>query len=102
MNYIDPKIISDALKLLSSSAECQKIFEQFFKELEMPNIPMPTMGGHFWWQTLCEYNGWKLQQNSFTHHARILDSNDRRIAWGSLGGMEKALDRLVNYAKRYQ
>ena len=57
MNHIDPKIILDALKLLSSSAEYQKLLEQFFKELEMPNIPLPTMGGHFWWQTLCEYNG---------------------------------------------
>lgn len=70
-------------------------------ELEMPNIPTPTMGGHRFWTTLAEFNGYRLQQNQFTHHARILNANDVRIAWGTLNGMEKALDRLILFAQKY-
>ena len=66
----------------------------------MPNIPFPTMGGHTFWTNLCEYQGYKLQQNQFTHHARILDSNDIRIAWGTVNGMEKTLERMANMATK--
>ena len=69
-------------------------------DLCMPNIPFPTMGGHTFWTNLCEYQGYKLQQNQFTHHARILDSNDIRIAWGTVNGMEKTLERMANMATK--
>ena len=71
-------------------------------ELALPNIPMPTMGGEVFWNTLVEHNGWKLQQNMFTRHARILDSDNTRIAWGTINGMEKALDRMVEYLHKYE
>lgn len=90
------------LKILSSGS---KLGSEFLKildsEISMPNIPMKTMGGHVWWITIAECNGWKLQQNTFTHHARILDNTDRRIAWGTINGMDKVLDRLINMSKKY-
>jgi hypothetical protein len=64
------------------------------------SIHFPTMGGHTFWTNLCEYQGYKLQQNQFTHHARILDSNDIRIAWGTVNGMEKTLERMANMATK--
>lgn len=64
-------------------------------EISMPNIPTPTMGGKVFWTTLSEYNGWKLQQNMFTHHARILNSQNIRVAWGTINGMKKALERYI-------
>lgn len=70
-------------------------------ELSLPNVPFPTMGGEIFWNTLVEYNGWKLQQNMFTHHARILNSDDIRIAWGTISGMEKAMDRMTKYLHKY-
>ena len=70
-------------------------------ELSLPNIPTPTMGGKVFWTTLTEYNGWKLQQNQITKHARILDDRDVRIAWGTVNGMIKALDRMVERANAY-
>lgn len=48
----------------------------------LPNIPVQTMGGHFFWDTLREKNGWKLQRHKFTGHARILDPENVRQAWG--------------------
>lgn len=70
-------------------------------ELSLPNIPMPTMGGEVFWTNIAEHNGWKIQQNMFTHHARILDSNNVRIAWGTINGMTKALDRMSEYLHKY-
>ena len=71
-------------------------------EVSLPNIPTPTMGGQVFWNTIVEYNGWKLQQNMITHHARILDCNDIRIAWGTYNGMMTALDRMVEGLNMYQ
>lgn len=62
----------------------------------MPNFDLPTLGGHVFWDTLAESKGWKLQQNMFTGHCRILDPGDYRKAWGS----ERALYQLlINLSK---
>lgn len=79
-----------------------KLLDILDKELSLPNIPFPTLGGEVFWNTLVEYNGWKLQQNMFTRHARILDSNNIRIAWGTINGMEKAMDRMVRFLHKYK
>jgi len=71
------------------------------KELSMPNIPLKTMGGHVFWTTLAEANGWKLQQNMVTHHARILDDDNTRIAWGTINGMQKAFERFDELQMKY-
>jgi len=47
-----------------------------------PNIPTKTLGGTMFWNTLDRRNGWKLQQNMFTQHYRILDPDNVRQAWG--------------------
>ena len=91
--------IEEALKFIASHPEIALKFLN--AELEMPNIPTPTMGGHRFRTTLAEFNGYSLQQNQLTHHARILNANDVRIAWGTLNGMEKALDRLILFAQKY-
>ena len=36
-----------------------------------------------------------------TKHARILDYNHTRIAWGTINGMEKSMNRMVNYLHKY-
>ena len=59
------------------------------------------MGGHTFWTTVAETGGYRLQQNQLTHHARILDAEDTRIAWGTINGMQKALQRLVDASEQY-
>ena len=83
----------EILKLIAKDPE--KILETLNLELSMPNIPTPTSGGETFWNNLAEFNGWRLQQNMITKHARILRPNDVRVAWGTVNGMYKALDRLV-------
>ena len=92
----------EILRILSGQTQqAQSFLKQLEEELSMPNIPMPTMGGEVFWNNIAECNGWKLQQNMFTQHARILDDNNVRIAWGSLKAMEKAMDRLVQGLHKY-
>lgn len=90
--------IEKALEFIASHPEIAKNA----LDAEMPNIPMKTMGGHKFWITLAEFDGYRLQQNQLTHHARILDGNDVRIAWGTLSGMENALDRLARFSEKYR
>lgn len=60
--------------------------------VSLPNIPFPTMGGEFFWNTLAEYNGWRMQQNMFTQHIRIIDPDNIRRAWGDFDGMKRLFD----------
>ena len=84
--------------LMGNYSEGIKFFQS---ELCMPNIPMPTLGGHTFWDTLAEYNGYKLQQNLITRHARILNSDDVRIAWGTVNGMKMTLERMAEMSNKY-
>lgn len=65
------------------------------REIALPNVPFRVYPDFFVWNTVCEYNGWKLQQNMITRHARIVDSSDMRIAWGTVNGMMRAMDRMA-------
>lgn len=96
---IDIDIANKAVEFMSNCREeCMDILNS---ELCMPNIPMPTLGGHTFWITLASWKGYKLQQNQITHHARILDSKDVRIAWGTVNGMRMTLERMAQMADQY-
>ena len=62
---------------------------------DMFNVQFPTMGGTVWWNTLVSRGGYKLQQHKITGHARILDSNDIRVAWGDLDTMVRKMDIIA-------
>ncbi len=86
----------DFLKLLSSQTQqAYSLLQRLDEELSMPNIPMPIMGSEIFWDNIAEYNGWRLQQNMIAQHARILDNNNVRVAWGSLKAMQKAMGKMI-------
>lgn len=62
---------------------------------DMPNIKMRTRGGRIFWKTVKDKNDLKLQINRLTDHARILDEENNRIAWGSYDAMENKFERLT-------
>lgn len=68
-------------------------------ESSMPNIPFPTMGGLLFWRNIAEFNGWKFQQNMITQHARILDSDDVRIAWGTVDEMSRIMEKMIAHVR---
>jgi len=53
----------------------------FYRPTGLPDI-QATMGGKVFWTNLAEQGGWKVQQNDFSSHCRILDPQDNRVAWG--------------------
>ena len=69
---LDMDVIEEGLNLLSQGKNLPL----------MPNLELPTLGGHVFWNNLAEVKGWRLQQNIFTGHCRVLDPDDVRRAWG--------------------
>ena len=55
------------------------------------NVKVPTLGGKQFWSDVLVQKGWRIQQNVFTGHHRLLDAGDQRQAWGEY---EKCLARL--------
>jgi pimeloyl-ACP methyl ester carboxylesterase len=45
---------------------------------------MKTLGGRQFWGDVKFFRGWRIQQNVFTEHFRLLDPKDNRYAYGSL------------------
>lgn len=58
----------------------------------LPNLAMPTMGGNQLWADVAWDGGWRVQRHVWTGHARLLDGEDVRRAWGST---EACLDALA-------
>ncbi|MGB0330618.1 MAG: hypothetical protein ACPGPE_02230, partial [Planctomycetota bacterium] len=49
----------------------------------LPNLALPTLGGSQLWADLAVEGGWRVQRHVWTGHARLLDRDDVRRAWGS-------------------
>lgn len=82
--------------------EVFEVFEEGLKLLSigeklpsMPNIPFPTMGGKVFWNELANFNGWRVQENQLTHHCRVLDPDNNRVAWGGYDVMMQSFERLL-------
>lgn len=75
LNLIEPKLISVI-------GDC-------------PNVEIPTMGGQIFWTDERVCDGWRLQLNSVTGLARIVDRRNIRRAWGNLDVMREKFKRLT-------
>jgi pimeloyl-ACP methyl ester carboxylesterase len=49
----------------------------------LPNLALPTLGGSQLWADLALDGGWRVQRHVWTGHARLLDEDNVRRAWGS-------------------
>lgn len=70
----------------------EKVGEVLEKVGKMPNIKTKTMGGVIFWTDLVTHDGWRLQKNSVFGNCRILDPEDKRIAWGGESEMIKLIE----------
>lgn len=57
-----------------------------------PNLAIPTLGGKQLWADRRWRDGWRIQENVLTGHHRLLDENDRRLAWGNLSACLREMD----------
>lgn len=53
---------------------------------------VPTLGGKQFWADQVVRHGWRIQENILTGHYRLLDSQDRRHAWGEFKSVH---DRFI-------
>ena len=60
----------------------------------LPTVEGKVMDAGFWWDTLAETNGWKLQRNKVTGHGRIIDPGKVRKAWGSVEEMALSFEKV--------
>lgn len=60
----------------------------------MPNLPFPTLGGKQVWADRYLHAGWRIQENVFTGHARLLDPANVRRCWGRIETCRKRFDKL--------
>ncbi len=93
------KGLAAAMALLAAvPIAIEKVNEILKSEISFPNIPYPVTDWTLW-DTLCECDGWRLQQNQLTKHCRIVDPENYRRAWGTKNGMKKALESLSGNIK---
>lgn len=59
-----------------------------------PNVLMPTLGGRQFWGDVCHFRGWRIQQNVYTGHYRLLDPRDVRHAWGTCEHCRSRLEAI--------
>jgi hypothetical protein len=59
----------------------------------------PTLGGHHTWTNLAQANGWHVQRhNGLRSHFRVLDSSNRRHAWGSESEIRRFFEFMLEKA----
>ncbi|RMH00866.1 MAG: hypothetical protein D6702_12985 [Planctomycetota bacterium] len=59
-----------------------------------PNLRAPTLGGLQLWADRMWLGGWRIQEQVYTGHFRLLDPRNRREAWGSWEECRTALERV--------
>ena len=59
-----------------------------------PNLAIPTPGGLQFWADVFWFAGWRIQENVYTGHCRLLDSSNVRRAWGSREACRATFERL--------
>lgn len=89
--FSDSTIIHDAIGGDTSGFIIALAFRNI--EVDYPK----TWGGKVWWKTISEKNGYRIQQNMFSRHYRLLDQENRRIyASFSLTGTEEIMKKILN------
>ena len=60
----------------------------------LPTFECRVKDSVFWWETLAEVVGWKLQRNRITGHARIIDPQRVRRAWGRVEDLTRSFEKI--------
>ena len=63
------------------------------------NIPTFTLGGKQLWTDQIQFRGWRIQQNAYTKHFRLIDPRNIRQAWGSLAQCNNRLEAIKTEQK---
>jgi len=85
---------------LASAGQAQPLESPFpsldIEPFEIQEPDMQTMGGRLFWGDVYFFHEWKIQQNVFTGHYRLLNGKDIRKASGTYG---ECIDTLLEIRK---
>jgi len=89
--FSDSRILHDAIGGDLSDI----IIALSFKDVDV-DYPK-TWGGKVWWRTISRKENYRIQQNMFSRHYRLLDQENHRIYSSfNLKEMEDKLDEILN------
>lgn len=80
---------------LKKIIEGEELEEEIMIPQDFITIEWPVMDKGIWWEVIEEREGWKLERNIITGHARILDPNKIRRAWGSVEKLKLSFRKNV-------
>ncbi len=87
-------------RIILAQGSIEKCESHLLKTLEkkygkgLMNVPFPTFGGKQFWADHFIYCGWRIQQNVYTGHCRLLDPSDKRKAWGTYEACRVGMERI--------
>ena len=92
MTFVEALITRTLMKF----AEDPQAIGRFLDHLNspMPNIKARTMGGEFFWNTIAEFDGWRMQENQVFGNCRIIDPDNVRKAWGGKNAILNAFEKI--------
>jgi len=67
--------------------------------IDSREFAMKTFGGRQFWSDVLFFHGWRIQQNYFTEHYRLLDKDDHRHASGTLKFCKQQLEEIKREKK---
>jgi len=93
------RIVDDAgkVRFTGSLENCEKKLVDLLKEKYGTgnlNLPLATLGGKQFWGDSFFFHGWRIQQNVYTNHCRLLDRGDVRRAWGTYEACRTAFEAI--------
>jgi len=72
------------------------------KPRPLPNLKTVTLGGQQFWQDRDIHAGWRIQENILTGHCRLLDPENKRIAWGHYKTCTSGLEKIRHNPRIHQ
>ena len=71
---------------MGSLAECEEMLIEVLRSRHgegRTNLILPTLGGLQFWSDMYWYADWRIQENVYSGHFRLLNPQNKRVAWGS-------------------
>ena len=83
------------VRRVSAEESLAKSWVETIKKQAEEAIRPKTLGGRQFWGDVHHFQGWRIQQNVFTKHFRLIDPDDVRHSHGSLDECQSTLTKIV-------
>ena len=88
-----------AVRRLTAEESLATSWAETLKKQAEDAMQSKTFGGRQFWGDVHHFRGWRIQQNVFTKHYRLIDPDDVRQAWGTFEECQAALKKTADEQK---